>query len=90
MRIAEKRTAIFFCIFNLKKLRYILNSSQKFMVLSNLYYIKLETMVNVVLFRLNLFNSIKLSTNFIKIAGFWINSNKVIYPYRFIKPNDIF
>ena len=89
LRMTFKRTAIFYGIFNLKKFRYIQNLSQRAMSLQVFHALKLETMLNVVLFKLNIFRNIYFSNNFIRVQGILLNNLVVYYPFRSIIKNDI-
>lgn len=89
VRMTEKRTAIFYGIFSVKKFRYIQNLSQKAMSLHVFYALKLEMMLNMVLFKLNIFNNIYFSNNFIKLNGILLNNRPVYYPFRSITRNDV-
>lgn len=89
LRMTFKRTAIFYGIFNLKKFRYIQNLSQRAMSLQVFHALKLETMLNIVLFKLNIFRNIYFSNNFIRVQGILLNNKVIYYPYRNIVKDDI-
>jgi ribosomal protein S4 len=84
-----RKLALFYGIKNLKKLRYIQHFATKAMGLRNYAIIHLETMVNIVLFRMNLFNNVYMSNNFIHLGGIAINEKTIFYKHRFLRVNDI-
>lgn len=90
LRVTNKKAAFFYGITQLKKFRYINKLNKKNIPLSTFYAHKLECMLNIVLFRLNFFDNIFIVNNFIRIAGIvLVNNKKVLYPFRFIKINDV-
>ena len=89
LRMTERRAAIFYGVFNLKKFRYIQNLSQKAMSLQVFHALRLEMMLNMVLFKLNIFRNIYFSNNFIRVKGILLNNKKIFYPFKSIVKGDI-
>ena len=90
MRVTNKKAAFFYGVIQLKKFRYINKLNNRNIPLSYYYSNKLQCMLNIVLFRLNFFDNIFIANNFIRIAGIvLVNNKKVLYPFRFIKINDV-
>jgi ribosomal protein S4 len=59
------------------------------MTLRSYFVVRLETMLNIILFRMNLFPNTYFANNFIRIGGVFINNKNVCYPYRFLNFNDV-
>jgi ribosomal protein S4 len=59
------------------------------MSLRSYFVVRLETMLNIILFRMNLFSNTYFANNFVKVGGVFINNKNVRYPYRFMNFNDI-
>ena len=89
LRMTERRAAIFYGIFNLKKFRFIQNLSHKAMSLNALHVLKLETMLNIILYKLNIFKNIYFSNNFIRLKGILLNNKLIYYPFKSIIKNDV-
>lgn len=88
LRVNLKKTAYFYGIKKLQKFRYINNLFNKVMGLNFYAACRLECMLNMVLFRVNVFDNIYIVNNFIRACGIFVNKKRVNYPFRVVKVNE--
>src|SRR2546423_1921732 len=89
MRVQQKKYALFYGNINNKKFRFIQSLTFKAMQLQSFAMIKLESMLCMIIFRFNIFKNMFFIINFIRVGGCLVNNKKVLYPYKFIKLNDL-
>jgi len=80
--------ALFYGIVTKRKFKFINNLTFFALKLQVTAAIKLECMLSVFLFRINLFTNMYNIVNFIKLRGCLINKKIIIYPFRMLKVGD--
>jgi hypothetical protein len=81
LRQIQLKAAIFYGVTSRKKFRFIQHLTLNAMKFRALSMLKLELSLALVLFKLNLFDNIYFSKNFIRIGGCFIDNRLIIYPF---------
>lgn len=90
LRICLRKTAIYYGFKSLKKFRFINKFADSSMAIKSYHNDKLESMLNMFLLSINLFDNIFISNNFIKFSGFVnINFKPIYEPNRYLKVGQI-
>jgi len=90
LRIILRKTVIYYGLKNLKKLRFINKFNDSAMKLKFFNNNKLEFMLNIFLLRINMFDNIYVSNNFIKFSNIvQIDFKRVYDPFKCVKQKQI-
>lgn len=90
IRIIIRKTAIYYGFKNLKKFRFTNKFNDSAMKIKAYSNNKLEFMLNIFLLRLNIFDNIYVSNNFIKFSSLIeINFKNTYNPFQYVKLNQI-
>jgi len=90
IRITLRKTAIYYGFKSLKKFRFFNKYDDSAMKARGFSSNKLESMLSIFLLRLNIFDDIFVSNNFIKFSGLILVNFKVVYnPHWYVKMNQI-
>jgi hypothetical protein len=85
----QKKMALFYGIITKRKFKFINNLTFLAIKLQLTAALKLESMLSIFLFRINLFTNMYTIINFIKLEGCLINKKIVVYPFRMLKIGDV-